>query len=78
MLHTNHAIALLSVVVGGAGVTDCRQRIPRQTAVAPPHAVLDTGSATTLSAEFEANDLTSYFVDDTARLTDVVITSPTA
>jgi len=66
------------VITAGAGVTDCRQRIPRQTAVAPPHAVLDTGSATTLSAEFEANDLTSYFVDDTARLTDVVITSPTA
>src|SRR6266576_6699169 len=67
MLHTNHAIALLSVVIigagchtldisglssnntcptsavitAGAGVTDFRQRIPKQTAVAPPDSVLD-------------------------------------
>jgi hypothetical protein len=129
MLHPNHAIRLLSIVIltagchtldisgqssnntcptsavitAGAGVADFRQRIPTQTAVAPPDSVLDVvlsfmsavsqadrdriatyngtnvanaGSATALRVAFEANDLTSYVVGDTGRLSDVVIYIP--
>ena len=100
---SNNTCPTSAVITAGAGVTDFRQRIPRQTAVAPPDSVLDVvlsfmsavspadrdriatyngtnvanaGSATTLRAEFEANDLTSYVVNDTGRLTDVVIYIP--
>ena len=100
---SNNTCPSSAVITAGAGVTDFRQRIPRQTAVAPPDSVLDVvisfvsavapsdrdriatyngmnvanaGSATTLRAEFEANDLTSYVVDDTGRLSDVVIYIP--
>lgn len=100
---SNNACPTSAVITAGAGITDFRQRIPKQTAVAPPDSVLDVvlsfvsavsqadrdriatyngtnvanaGSATTLRAEFEANDLTSYVVDDTGRLSEVVIYIP--
>jgi hypothetical protein len=100
---SNNTCPTSAVITAGAGVTDFRQRIPRQTAVAPPDSILDVvisfvsavsqadrdriatyngtnvanaGSATTLRAEFEANDLASYVVNDTGRLTDVVIYIP--
>lgn len=92
-----------AVITAGNGITDFKQRIPKQTAVAPADSVLDVvltfasavtqndrdrigtysgtnvasaGSANTLRAEFEANDLMNYVATDTGRLTDATIYIP--
>jgi len=99
----NNSCPTSAVITAGAGVTDFRQRVPKQTAVAPPDSILDVvltftsavaqndrdriatyngtnvasaGSASSLRAEFEANDLTSYVANDPGRLADVVIFIP--